>query len=106
MGITTTALIPQVQVNIPFGFLFSGYLERFLQRGLGPLPPPIAPGLPLPAGLSPGGGGVSPGLRGPLLRLEPGRMAGPGRGPPGGAGGAGGRAWGGGGGGGRLWKPP
>ncbi len=36
MGITTAALIPQVQVNIPFSFLFSGYLERFLKRGLNP----------------------------------------------------------------------
>lgn len=36
MGITTAALIPQVQVNIPFAFLFSGYLERFLKRGLNP----------------------------------------------------------------------
>jgi sugar phosphate isomerase/epimerase len=36
MGITTAALIPRVQVNIPFSFLFSGYLERFLRRGLNP----------------------------------------------------------------------
>jgi len=36
MGISTAALIPQVQVNIPFSFLFSGYLEKFLARGLNP----------------------------------------------------------------------
>jgi sugar phosphate isomerase/epimerase len=36
MGITTAALIPQVQVNIPFPFLFSGYLEKFLAGGLNP----------------------------------------------------------------------
>jgi sugar phosphate isomerase/epimerase len=36
MGITTAALIPQVQVNIPFSYLFSGYLERFLKQGLNP----------------------------------------------------------------------
>ncbi len=36
MGITAAALIDQVQVNIPFPFLFSGYLERFLKKGLNP----------------------------------------------------------------------
>ena len=36
MGITVAALIERVQVNIPFPFLFSGYLEKFLQKGLNP----------------------------------------------------------------------
>ncbi len=36
MGITAAALINRVQVNIPFSFLFAGYLERFLERGLNP----------------------------------------------------------------------
>jgi sugar phosphate isomerase/epimerase len=36
VGISTTALVAQVQVNIPFPFLQAGYLERFLQRGLNP----------------------------------------------------------------------
>jgi sugar phosphate isomerase/epimerase len=36
MGISTTALVAQVQVNVPFPFLQSGYLEKFLRRGLNP----------------------------------------------------------------------
>jgi sugar phosphate isomerase/epimerase len=36
MGISTTALVAQIQVNIPFPFLLAGYLERFLARGLNP----------------------------------------------------------------------
>jgi sugar phosphate isomerase/epimerase len=36
MAISVAALIPQVQVNIPFGFLDRGYLEKFLHRGLNP----------------------------------------------------------------------
>ena len=36
MGISPAALISRVQVNIPFAFLFSGYLERFLKLGLNP----------------------------------------------------------------------
>jgi sugar phosphate isomerase/epimerase len=36
MGITVAALLSRVQVNIPFAFLFSGYLEKFLARGLNP----------------------------------------------------------------------
>ncbi|MEJ2672757.1 MAG: sugar phosphate isomerase/epimerase [Deltaproteobacteria bacterium] len=36
MGISLTALVPQVQVNIPFAFLHTGYQEKFLRRGLNP----------------------------------------------------------------------
>jgi sugar phosphate isomerase/epimerase len=36
MGISAAALVSQVQVNLPFGFLDSGYLELFLHRGLNP----------------------------------------------------------------------
>ncbi len=36
MGISVAALTAQVQVNIPFSFLWAGYLERFLARGLNP----------------------------------------------------------------------
>jgi len=36
MGISLPDLIPQVQVNIPFGFLVEEYLERFLSEGLNP----------------------------------------------------------------------
>ncbi len=36
MGISTAALVAQVQVNIPFAFLQAGYLELFLRRGLNP----------------------------------------------------------------------
>jgi sugar phosphate isomerase/epimerase len=36
MGISLEALIPQVQVNIPFGFLVEEYLDRFLSGGLNP----------------------------------------------------------------------
>jgi sugar phosphate isomerase/epimerase len=36
MGISCTALAARVQVNVPFGFLPAGYLEKFLHRGLNP----------------------------------------------------------------------
>lgn len=36
MGMTAAALVAQVQVNIPFSFLWTGYLERFLRKGLNP----------------------------------------------------------------------
>ncbi len=36
MGISSAALVARVQVNVPFGFLQSGYLEKFLHRGLNP----------------------------------------------------------------------
>jgi sugar phosphate isomerase/epimerase len=36
MGISAAALVGQVQVNVPFPFLQSGYLEKFLRRGLNP----------------------------------------------------------------------
>jgi hypothetical protein len=36
MGISTTALVAEVQVNVPFAFLQAGYLEKFLRRGLNP----------------------------------------------------------------------
>jgi sugar phosphate isomerase/epimerase len=36
MGISVAALVAQVQVNIPFAFLQTGYLEKFLRRGLNP----------------------------------------------------------------------
>jgi sugar phosphate isomerase/epimerase len=36
MAITAAALIARVQVNIPFSYLFSGYLEKFLAQGLNP----------------------------------------------------------------------
>ncbi|MBM4275358.1 MAG: sugar phosphate isomerase/epimerase [Deltaproteobacteria bacterium] len=36
MGISLPDLIPQVQVNIPFGFLVEEYLDRFLSGGLNP----------------------------------------------------------------------
>ncbi|MFZ5449694.1 MAG: sugar phosphate isomerase/epimerase family protein [Thermodesulfobacteriota bacterium] len=36
MGISLAALVGQVQVNIPFPFLQSGFLEKFLRRGLNP----------------------------------------------------------------------
>jgi sugar phosphate isomerase/epimerase len=36
MGISIAALAAQVQVNIPFPYLWRGYLERFLARGLNP----------------------------------------------------------------------
>jgi sugar phosphate isomerase/epimerase len=36
MGMTAAALTAQVQVNIPFAFLWTGYLEGFLRRGLNP----------------------------------------------------------------------
>jgi sugar phosphate isomerase/epimerase len=36
MGISTAALVAQVQVNVPFSFLQAGYLEKFLERGLNP----------------------------------------------------------------------
>jgi sugar phosphate isomerase/epimerase len=36
MGISLEALIPRVQVNIPFGFLVAKYLDLFLSEGLNP----------------------------------------------------------------------
>ncbi|MBM4285903.1 MAG: sugar phosphate isomerase/epimerase [Deltaproteobacteria bacterium] len=36
MGLTTEAVAARVQVNIPFGFLWDGYLEIFLRGGLHP----------------------------------------------------------------------
>jgi len=36
MGISAATLARRVQVNIPFPFLQSGYLEKFLRRGLNP----------------------------------------------------------------------
>jgi sugar phosphate isomerase/epimerase len=36
MGISVEALVARVQVNIPFPFLQTGYLEKFLNRGLNP----------------------------------------------------------------------
>lgn len=36
MGISAAALAARVQVNVPFAFLWRGYLERFLKRGLNP----------------------------------------------------------------------
>ncbi len=36
MAITAAALKSQVQVNIPFPYLWRGYLERFLELGLNP----------------------------------------------------------------------
>ncbi|MBI4794813.1 MAG: sugar phosphate isomerase/epimerase [Deltaproteobacteria bacterium] len=36
MALTPEALIPRVQVNIPFPFLGKGYLDLFLDRGLNP----------------------------------------------------------------------
>jgi sugar phosphate isomerase/epimerase len=36
MGISVADLVTRVQVNIPFPFLHTGYLEKFLQRGLNP----------------------------------------------------------------------
>ena len=36
MGISASALVARVQVNIPFPFLQAGYLEKFLHRGLNP----------------------------------------------------------------------
>jgi sugar phosphate isomerase/epimerase len=36
MGISASALVARVQVNIPFPFLQAGYLEKFLSRGLNP----------------------------------------------------------------------
>ena len=36
MAITTAALKSQVQVNIPFSYLWRGYLELFLELGLNP----------------------------------------------------------------------
>lgn len=36
MGISLEALVPRVQVNIPFGFLVEDYLDRFLSGGLNP----------------------------------------------------------------------
>jgi len=36
MGISVAALVARIQVNIPFPFLQTGYLEKFLRRGLNP----------------------------------------------------------------------
>jgi sugar phosphate isomerase/epimerase len=36
MGISLSALVDRVQVNIPFPYLQAGYLEKFLRRGLNP----------------------------------------------------------------------
>jgi sugar phosphate isomerase/epimerase len=36
MGISVTALTARVQVNLPFPFLWTGYLERFVAGGLNP----------------------------------------------------------------------
>jgi sugar phosphate isomerase/epimerase len=36
MAITVEALTSQVQVNIPFSYLWRGYLEKFLELGLNP----------------------------------------------------------------------
>jgi sugar phosphate isomerase/epimerase len=36
MGISVADLVTRVQVNIPFPFLHTGYLEKFLHRGLNP----------------------------------------------------------------------
>jgi sugar phosphate isomerase/epimerase len=36
MGISAAALVARVQVNLPFAFLETGYLEKFLLRGLNP----------------------------------------------------------------------